>query len=278
MLGSPASQRGGDFAVMLASLSDLGYAVEWRVINAADYGMPQRRRRVFFIGYKKGTKGYKKIQKNLDKHLFKGTLYKAFPIIQSEKRIESNKITGSLKTVSSKFNINAKKTARSPFKKAGVMIDRVYYTIDPEVSYTGDYTLLGDILQPLKNVPKEFRIASKDLKKWKYHKEAKKIKRKSKATGHEYLFAEGKMSFPDDLHKPSRTVITGEGGVTPSRFKHVVRPGRIYRRLIPVELERLNMFPDNHTKLEGITDGKRAFFMGNALVVGVIEKIGDTLV
>ena len=48
LLKSPSTQRGRDFAIMLRSLSDLGYAVEWRVINAAEYGMPQRRRRVFF--------------------------------------------------------------------------------------------------------------------------------------------------------------------------------------------------------------------------------------
>jgi len=85
------------------------------------------------------------------------------------------------------------------------------------------------------------------------------------------------MSFPDSLEKPSRTIITGEGGQAPSRFKHVIKQRNKYRRLTPVELERLNMFPDNHTKLDGITDSKRAFFMGNALVVGVIEKIGSTL-
>jgi DNA (cytosine-5)-methyltransferase 1 len=158
------------------------------------------------------------------------------------------------------------------------MIDRKYYTLDPKINYKGKHTLLGDILQPLKSVPKEFRISNQDLKKWKYHKGSKKIKRISKTTGYEYLFAEGNMSFPDDLNKPSRTIITGEGGLTPSRFKHVVRPGRIYRRLIPIELERLNMFPDNHTKLEGVTDGERAFFMGNALVIGVIEKIANELI
>jgi len=85
------------------------------------------------------------------------------------------------------------------------------------------------------------------------------------------------MSFPDSLEKPSRTIITGEGGSSPSRFKHVIKQGNKYRRLTPIELERLNMFPDNHTKLDGITDSKRAFFMGNALVVGVVEKIGETL-
>jgi DNA (cytosine-5)-methyltransferase 1 len=85
------------------------------------------------------------------------------------------------------------------------------------------------------------------------------------------------MIFPDPLDKPSRTIITGEGGKSPSRFKHVIQTALGFRRLSPIELERLNMFPDDHTKLDGVTDTKRAFFMGNALVVGVIEKIGIAL-
>ena len=82
------------------------------------------------------------------------------------------------------------------------------------------------------------------------------------------------MSFPDCLDKPSRTIITGEGGATPSRFKHVIVHNEKERRLTSIELERLNMFPDNHTKHELVSDSKRAFLMGNALVVGVIERIG----
>ena len=85
------------------------------------------------------------------------------------------------------------------------------------------------------------------------------------------------MIYPDALDNASRTIITGEGGKSPSRFKHVIVSDRGLRRLTPIELERLNMFPDNHTQLEGVTDTKRAFFMGNALVVGVVEKIGETL-
>ena len=34
---------------MLSSLADLGYEVEWRVVNAAEYGFPQKRRRVFIV-------------------------------------------------------------------------------------------------------------------------------------------------------------------------------------------------------------------------------------
>jgi DNA (cytosine-5)-methyltransferase 1 len=122
----------------------------------------------------------------------------------------------------------------------------------------------------------DFFINEKDLPKWEYLKGAKKEKRKTKE-GFEYNYSEGGMTYPDALDKASRTIITGEGGKSPSRFKHVVSTNRGLRRLTPIELERLNMFPDNHTKLEGITDTKRAFFMGNALVVGVIEKIGKEL-
>jgi len=83
------------------------------------------------------------------------------------------------------------------------------------------------------------------------------------------------MSFPDSLDKPARTIITGEGGASASRFKHVVCVNGRYRRLTPVELERANMFPDNHTT--GVSDTKRAFLMGNALVVGIVERLGKTL-
>ena len=112
--------------------------------------------------------------------------------------------------------------------------------------------------------------------KWEYLKGAKKEKRTTKG-GFTYNYSEGGMIYPDKLNKPSRTIITGEGGKSPSRFKHVIKTDRGLRRLTPIELERLNMFPDDHTKLDGITDARRSFFMGNALVVGIIKKLGESL-
>jgi DNA (cytosine-5)-methyltransferase 1 len=89
------------------------------------------------------------------------------------------------------------------------------------------------------------------------------------------------MAFPDSLEKPSRTILTGEGGNTPSRFKHIIRIGTRHRRLLPIELERLNGFPDGWTSIgsegEPISDIRRAFFMGNALVIGLIEKVGKVI-
>ena len=127
------------------------------------------------------------------------------------------------------------------------------------------------------SVPEEFFIPENEVAKWEYEKGAKKIERTSKE-GYKYIFSEGGMAFPDSLDKPSRTIITGEGGASASRFKHVVlTPSGRYRRLIPLELERLNMFPDNHTNHPDVTDGRRAFLMGNALVCGVVQQVGRSL-
>jgi DNA (cytosine-5)-methyltransferase 1 len=105
-------------------------------------------------------------------------------------------------------------------------------------------------------------------------KGAKTLKRINKE-GFEYNYSEGSMAFPDYLDRASRTIITAEGGASPSRFKHIILQDGVYRRLTPVELERLNMFPDNHT--EGASDTRRAFLMGNALVCGIVTGIANEL-
>tara|TARA_R110002033_G_scaffold52397_1_gene99685 strand:+ start:4847 stop:6082 length:1236 start_codon:yes stop_codon:yes gene_type:complete len=273
LLKSPAKQRGRDFAVMLQSLNDLGYAVEWRVINAAEYGMPQRRRRVFFIGYHKSTPTYKRLQKSSKAEWLTetGTIANAFPVAKTNS-VDEVELKGNLVEITNNFNKNGKS---SPFLNTGLLIKGKVHTTKTEPNYDGKKTVLADVLQNGEVTP-EFFIDDKDKEKWEYLKGAKTIERKS-ADGFVYKYSEGGMIYPDALDNASRTIITGEGGKSPSRFKHVIVSGKGLRRLTPIELERLNMFPDNHTKLEGITDTKRAFFMGNALVVGVIEKIGTAL-
>ena len=283
LLKSPSGQRGRDFAVMLASLSDLGYIVEWRVINAADYGFPQRRRRVYILGYKKDSKVYKLIKK--EKHIknwiyTNGIIAKAFPIKQDDAILDEFKIEGSLEKVSKDFSSH--KPTKSPFEISGIMINRNVYTTKIIPEFNGKSILLKDIIiHDETKIPAEFFIKNEAKKKWEYLKGGKKEERKSKS-GFEYNYSEGPMAYPDSLDKPSRTIVTGEGGSSPSRFKHVIttKSGKL-RRLMPIELERLNMFPDNHTKNMSnntITpDVKRAFIMGNALVVGVIQKLGKSL-
>ena len=279
LLKSPAKQRGKDFAVMLSALSDLGYAVEWRVVNAADYGFPQRRRRVFILGYKKGTKLYEKIKQSTDKVSWlqsESVLTDAFPTEKDKPMHKEFKLEGTQVDITNNFSAN--QPTISPFDNSGVIIDRQVTTAHVLPNYKGPQARLSDVIIDEKDVPAEFFISKEKLKDWEYLKGAKKEERTT-ASGHTYFYSEGSMTFPDALDKPSRTIITGEGGAGASRFKHVIRtPSGRYRRLTPIELERLDMFPDNHTKLEGVSDGKRAFICGNALVVGAITRVGESLI
>lgn len=286
LLKSPSSQRGRDFCIMLASLNELGYAVEWRIINAADYGMPQRRRRVYIMGYRKNSKIYKRLMKTSVRNWIysEGVIAKAFPIKkETDSRIKEKKIQGGLSDISEEFASD--KPSKSFFENSGVMLDGNMFTVQVIPDYKGKITCLKDIIvTDEKKIPEEYFIDENDknvMEKWVTLKGAKNEPRKSKS-GHVYNYSEGAMAFPDPIDKPSRTIVTGEGGSSPSRFKHVIKTksGRL-RRLLPEELERLNMFPLNHTKYmldKKITpDVKRAFIMGNALVVGVIERLGKSL-
>ncbi len=275
LLGSPVGQRGRDLAVMLRSLDLLGYAVEWRVINAADYGMPQRRRRVFIVGYLKGTDQYDRIRTTTPEAWVtgEGILGAAFPCGPANGGMKNFSIAEDPSQLTKKFG---SRSGPSPFYNSGVMIEGKVSTCRMEPIYRGPSLTLGDLLIPETDVPSEYYIDRKELVKWKYLKGAKKEPRIASGNGHAYAYSEGAMIFPDPLDKPSRTIITGEGGRSPSRFKHVVSvDGKRFRRLTPIELERLNMFPDGHTA--GVSDPWRAFFMGNALVVGVVERIGREL-
>lgn len=282
LLKSPTGQRGRDLAVMLASLADLGYAVEWRVINAADYGMPQRRRRVFIQGFHRSTPlGKQLLSKKMAGQsaavqwiLRDGLFAEAFPA-NAKNVTTSFELQGDLAQITKEFNMG-KRTASSPFANAGLLVGRTVHTMAVTPEYNGERVVLGDVLLPSEQVPKEFHVPAAQVKEWLYLKGGKQETRTNTTNGFSYKYSEGAMVFPDPLERPSRTIVTGEGGTSPSRFKHVVEmPKGGLRRLTPVELERLNMFPDNHTA--GASDTRRAFFMGNALVTGIVERLGKAL-
>ena len=195
LLKSPAKNRGRDFAIMLASLADLGYAVEWRVINAADYGFPQRRRRVFIVGYKKGSNIYKKfVATNLQEWLLSvGTIADAFPTKDASGPLHFE-ITGTPETITK--NYKSASGEQSPFLNCGAMINRKITTYSVKPDYRGKQAVLSDILLDEKDVPEEFFIKKSELPAWKYLKGAKAEERKS-SNGHTYNYTEGSMVFPD---------------------------------------------------------------------------------
>lgn len=281
LLKSPATQRGRDFAIILACLSDLGYLIEWRVVNAADYGFPQRRRRVFVIAHLAGE-GMEPAWSDALLWLYaEGALARSLPVAPAESSVLSLEgldvpdlvLKGHPAQLSQEFGRGCSIT---PFHGAGVMWKRAVWTRPVVPRYEGPRRVLGDVLQPTEAVPAEFFIPGGQLEQWRYLKGAKREPRRA-GNGHEYFYTEGAIAFPDPLDQPARTVLTGEGGSTPSRFKHVIQTedGR-FRRLTPIELERLNGFPEDWTNA-GMSDGRRAFLMGNALVIGLVERVGRAL-
>ena len=290
LLQSPALEKGRDFAYMLASLNDRGYTVEWMVVDSSLYGFPQRRKRVFFFCFKNNTPIYKKFKKGN-----KLILEEAFPFMKnSNDSLDLMYSLGnkSLDEVFKAFN-PAPKGTLSAFKYSspkkffnyGINHNREYLTYDIKDNYKGKYKVLNDILEKDKNIPDEYYVSKEDIKKWEHHKFGGIFARTSKS-GFKYDIRIGKMNLYDTLNKPSRTILTAEGGKSASRSKHLIRTSSgKSRRLIPLELERLNMFPDNFTELGknkdgtvyNLLDSKRAFLMGNALVIGCVEKIGKTL-
>jgi DNA (cytosine-5)-methyltransferase 1 len=284
LLKSPARQRGRDFAVMLASLADEGYIVEWRVVNAAEYGASQRRKRVFIVA--KLAKMVKKstlvdASSYVQKH---GTLAKALPAKPKLNKSGDGisgfaefQISGNLADISETFG---RTKMGHVFGKSGVIVGRQVTTLDV-IPVGGTTGRLGEVLLNHDSVDERFFVPKSQLGKWRYLKGAKKEPRTHAQSGETYHYAEGKMAFPDLPENPSRTILTGEGGSSPSRFKHVVKAGRNrFRRLTPIELERLNGFPDDWTRYTAtgeVSESKRAFFMGNALVVDIVERIGKQL-
>jgi len=271
LLLSPASQRGRDFGIILRSFHDNGYAVEWRVINAGDYGLPQKRRRTFIFAYHKTTNYYKTLKKSKLKDIVfrKGLFIKQFPILTDEISFNTSNISKDsyvdLIEVNNKFKMQ--------FHNAGVMINGEIYTSKVTKDCDSIFSLKNIIEK--EKVDKKYFLSTDAIEKFKILKGAKKIPRK-KPNGEIYNYSEGAMAFPDNLDSPARTMLTSESSI--NRSTHVVEDNltKKLRLITPIEAERINGFPDNWTNT-GMTDKRRYFMMGNALVVGIIKKLGNDI-
>lgn len=271
LVKSPAKQRGRDFGIMLRCLSDLGYAMEWRVINAADYGHPQRRRRIYIFAYHKSTNYYKKLKNISPIEIMNnvGVFAKEFPITPiNQKAIKEHDFVKGYKDlveVSDKFH--------AQFENSGYMINGKVYTAKA-TPVTSKPIALKKIVEK-DNVDSHYFLNDSQKKKYEYLRGSKKIPRIDK-NGHKYTYSEGSMSPYDDLNLPARTMLTSEG--TTNRSTHIILDPieNKLRILTPLECERINQFPDNWTNT-GMPEKRRYFMMGNALVCGIISKIGNEI-
>jgi len=328
LLNSPAVHRGLNFTVILNDLLDLGYDVEWRVINAADYGFPQKRKRVFIIAYLRELVALPKSPEDINNWIglspssrndygyLEGPMMQAFPI------------TGSPQMEFKQITIEPNKKNKTPYLNTGYSWlaedgKRFILTAKTTADYSGAYKKLRDVIETpydpdyevtdtekirkyryIKGEQKEWRIrkadkakaedipAGKEMNLWELYQELTTEYNTELWVGSRYNngyklgveagiiynYTAGKMAFPDSLLNPSRTVVTAEIGKSVSRMRHIIEhEGGKLRRLMPIELERLNGFPSNWTKVGGVSDSRRGFLMGNALVVGIIEGLAAPL-
>lgn len=269
LLKSPSKQRGRDFLVMLTILWNLGYGVEWRVVNAADYGFAQKRKRIFIFAYHKDTKYYRDAYtediglRNIENGFFA----EEFPLTGESEKHKSTTIslTADVVEVSDTYELT--------LRNSGIMLNGHVYSAEIIPEQSEEISTLGGLLES--GVDESYYLSEDQLAAWKYLKDHKTIPRISK-TGHTYNYSEGQMAFPDVLEKPARTILTSEA--SKNRSSHVVADpltGRL-RTLTPLECERINGFDDHWTNT-GMPHKFRYFCMGNALVVGLIEKMGRRL-
>ncbi len=273
LVKSPAKQRGRDFAIMLHCFNTAGYAVEWRIINAADYRFPQRRRRIYIFAYRKNTNYYKKCSKTKPENIIfsDGLFAKQFSINNSYFSNENTIKQYDLKEF--KDLVEVSNNFKGQFENSGLMRNGIVYTtkVEPILS---KHKNLKNIVEK-GDVDEHYFLTPSEIEKYKYLRGSKKIKR-IRPNGEIYYYSEGSMSPYDSLDLPGRTMLTSEG--TTNRSTHIiqdVKTGKL-RRLTPVECERLDMFPDNWTKTN-MPEKRRYFMMGNALVCGVIRKIAQEL-
>lgn len=315
LLKSPSTQRGRDFAIMLGAFAQLGYSVEWRVINAAEYGRAQRRRRVFFYVYRNDTpfalamdKKYGKPEKEknimtcdeatFNEYIFKEGLFaRQFPIKQESYKKRHYSDTLSVKDIlNEEYIVDISDNFTGTIWNTGIMRYGQYFTIDTEPFKEAPMTL-GEIVRKAREYYvcehgeedynkyiQRYQLDDDDpkLKKFEYLRGPKKIERVA-ANNHKYIFSEGGMSPYDSLDLPGRTMLTSEGSV--NRSTHLLKVDEKYRLLTPIEAELLQDFPpdwtkykkDSHGNVNEVSDRMRMFFMGNALVTGIVERIGIEL-
>lgn len=291
LLTSPSTCRGRDFAIILSSLAQLGYAVEWRVVNAADYGFPQKRKRVFILASHRTTALYQRTRRStallagawMQSSVFSRAFPARFPAPGSG---YTHALTLDAEPFDTQLRYRSRTDGSSWFHGSGVMVGgRVWTTkaLPAEGIHYADFTghdrplTLGDVTRASSIVTPAYYLEPASIERWRYLKSAKREARTS-PTGFQYEYAEGALAFPDRVDRPGRTILTSEGGSAPSRTKHVVMDatGKL-RRLTPEELEALQGFPRGHTDHPDATAIQRGFLMGNALVTGLVRRIGEAL-
>ena len=250
--GLLSHDQGKTFRVIIATLDELGYDIQWQIINSKNFGVPQNRERVFIIGHLRGT-----------------SRPEVFPFGETNKK--------SIEKIVNKSQCNSifKDTGISPTISAGthgysngcVQLNNPKHSNNRIFSKDG----ISPTLNTMQGGNRQPFVAMTE----KRTEESKKIRRETKDK--DFSPRRGKYLAPrkDEI---GNCVTAGQSK------EHYLTNGTIIRRLTPKECERLQGFPDDWTKMGvqyilakplrvEISDSQRYKTIGNAVTVNVIEAI-----
>lgn len=242
--GLLSHDSGKTFQTILGVLSDLGYTVEWQVLNSKNFGVPQNRERVFIIGYIRGERRPKvfPIRRITEQTLnfLGGAETKRW--LEDDKSFSRNFPQGSRVYGVDGISATLASNAGGLGAKTGLYCintrsrtDEIYYEKSPTITAS-------------------------------MHKEMLKVAIPVLTPDRENKRQNGRR-FKED-GEPAFT-LTGQD-------KHGIYDGYRIRRLTPIECERLQGFPDNWTG--GLSDTQRYKCLGNAVTVNVINYIFNNFI
>jgi DNA (cytosine-5)-methyltransferase 1 len=236
--GLLSHDSGKTFQTILGVLSDLGYRVEWQVLNSKDFGVPQNRERVYIIG-----------------HLGNQCVRQVFPIngtngadiVQINNPVHSNDRVYDTSGISPTLN-TMQGGNRQPFVASVLTPDRV------EKRQNG--RRIKDDGEP------SFTVTSQDRHG---------ILTASRLVS--YNRNDGVKGEIDVAHTLSSSDYRG---LNRNQDQNAVLEDVRIRRLTPTECERLQGFPDDWTA--GESDTQRYKMCGNAVTVNVVEAVIGSLI
>jgi DNA (cytosine-5)-methyltransferase 1 len=245
--GVLSSNRGRDFGAFLGALGKIGYGFAYRVLDAQYFGVAQRRRRVFLVGYLGDWRRAAAV-------LFERESMSGHPAPSREARKEVAK--GVEPSVAS-----GKQTIGTLMANAGTKL-----WLGNQEALSGDYHILQPIAFGAQNSTKQGDNVSTEVTPT-----LDKSKTPAIAFDPNQITSKTNRSQPktDQMHTLPAS------STPPALFAPQVR------RLTPIECERLQGFPDDYTLIEyrnkPAADGPRYKAMGNSMAVPVMRWIGERI-
>ena len=244
--------KGKTFRVIIQTLEELGYDVQWMVLNSKFFGVPQNRERVFIIGSIRGT-----------------SRPEILPFREINK--ETNELQGQqANTVKARYVAIGDRSyiTESKFNAQGYRVrttDDVSCTLQGQAGDIGAKTGLYAI--PVLTPDRE----NKRQNGRRFKEDGEPSFTLTGQDVHGVMIQSHSPRTNDPKKGGSGPLISGEHSFTKDRTPHNVIMGMKIRRLTPIECERLQGFPDGWT--EDVSDTQRYKQMGNAVTVNDIREI-----